>query len=121
MIVIKQAICKAAGSSALSVTLFGSTARDEAVPGSDLDVFVVTHSRSDADSTRDRLASGAEEIGALYHAELSPVVYSLSKLRKMKRTRSSFLHEVIQDGITLCGQPIEDLLVTRFLVGTLCF
>jgi hypothetical protein len=78
----------ALGSDLLAVAVFGSVARGEAGPDSDLDLYVVTRQRVSVvfdprlDSVR-RLRETPEHqalVGEGYHPDLSPIVHSEAEL-----------------------------------------
>ena len=82
-----------------SVALFGSKARGESIPDSDLDLLVVVD--SDDWRVHKKIRYLAADISLKYELDLSPRVWSVAHRREME-TINSLLHQNIQkDGINL--------------------
>lgn len=80
------------------VILFGSTARGEAGPDSDIDLLVVL----DDDAPPEKLtAKAVYEARASYHAPVDIVPCRASKLGLRARAVGSFAHTVLRDGVTV--------------------
>jgi predicted nucleotidyltransferase len=82
-----------------SVALFGSKARGESTPDSDLDLLVVVN--SDDWRVHKQIRYLAADVCLKYEVELSPRVWSLSHRQEMEAI-NSLLHQNIQrEGIRL--------------------
>lgn len=94
---------------AAAVTLFGSAARGEAAPGSDVDVLVVALGVGS-----EALADAARELGATLRARfglrLSPVVWTGAEVRRRNGRRDSLLRAILRDGRDLGRRRLADLL-----------
>jgi predicted nucleotidyltransferase len=83
----------------LTILLFGSKARGEDTPDSDLDVLIVVD--SDDWQLHKQVCYLAADIGLKYNLNLSPRIWSVSHLREMKEMEASFYQNIRQDGISL--------------------
>ena len=82
-----------------SALLFGSRARGEGSPDSDLDVLVVVTSKDWRVHKHVRYL--AADICLKYDLELSPRVWSTAHLREMERLQTHLYQNIRQDGINL--------------------
>jgi predicted nucleotidyltransferase len=82
-----------------SVALFGSQARGESVPGSDIDVLVVV--RSEDWRIHKQIRYLAADIGLQYEVTLSPRVWSVSHRQEMEELHSLLYQNIRRDGIDL--------------------
>ena len=82
-----------------SALLFGSRARGEGSPGSDLDVLVVVESNDWRIHKEIRYL--AADICYKYALDLSPRVWSVEHLREMEQLRSHLVQNIQQDSISL--------------------
>jgi predicted nucleotidyltransferase len=83
----------------VSAVLFGSRARGEAEPGSDMDVAVVM---SSADSEiRKEIRYLAVEVWLRHGIYLSTRVWSQAHWRKLEELRTSLYQNICKDGINL--------------------
>jgi predicted nucleotidyltransferase len=81
--------------------LFGSRARGEGAPNSDLDVLVVVD--SDDWRVHKQVRYVAADICLKYSLELSPRVWSTGHLQEMERLQAHLYQNIHRDGITLPG------------------
>jgi predicted nucleotidyltransferase len=80
------------------VILFGSTARGEAGPDSDIDLLVVL----DDDAPPERLtATAVHQARAGYHAPVDIIPCRASKLYSRARAVGSFAYVALRDGVTV--------------------
>lgn len=96
----------------LGAVIFGSAARGEAVPGSDLDLLVIVSTPRSKKRVHDRLVDLSPAIRAEFGLELSPVVLTLAQLRRQHADGDPFVEEVLRDERTVVGWSIREL-VTR--------
>ena len=89
-----------AASTKATVYLFGTYARDEAGPGSDVDLLVVEHGLSDwvMETVRWRRVARAH-----IDKEIDLVVMGASEFRKWRSTAGTVQHVVATEGIRLAG------------------
>lgn len=100
----------AAEAGALYAGVFGSAARREDRPGSDLDVFMVMEHEDAKDGSRDALVLALEELQERFGARVSPVVVALAEARRQAREEAPLLRDVLRDTRRVHGPPLEDLL-----------
>ena len=80
------------------IILFGSVARGEAGPDSDIDLVVVL----DDDVPPEKLAAKAvAEARAGYHGPVDIIVCRASKLKARARAIGSFAHLILRDGVSV--------------------
>lgn len=94
----------------LAAYVFGSAARGDDVPGSDLDLLVITRSACEAEAVHDLLSGYAPALRTCFGVTLSPVVIDAATARRQAANGDSFLRSAVRDGRRVHGQPLEDLL-----------
>ena len=100
----------AADGRVLTAYLFGSAARGDDVPGSDLDVLVITPDERDAEAVHDALSGRAPALRTYFGVVLSPVVLDLAAARRQAASPDSFLRHAIREGRRIYGKELEELL-----------
>ena len=85
----------------ISVILFGSRARGQAEPDSDMDVLVIL-AKVDPDIQRE-VHGLAADVWLEYGTFLSSLVWSQEHWRKVKGLQTSLFHNIHRDGIELLG------------------
>lgn len=93
-----------------AAAIFGSAARGEDRPDSDLDLLVVTEDDDDDDEIWERLLEKQPTFQREFGIRLSPVVMSLDRLRQRSEDGDPLIQEVVNDGITVVKPSIHDLL-----------
>ncbi|MFQ5614768.1 MAG: nucleotidyltransferase domain-containing protein [Anaerolineae bacterium] len=88
----------------LTVMLFGSKARGDAEPESDIDLLVLV----DVETNRFRSALWriASDISLDYNVVLSPRVYGQTRWQEMGRIRLPLYRAIVADGIPLTSAPL---------------
>jgi predicted nucleotidyltransferase len=86
----------------VSAVLFGSYARGDMRPGSDIDVLVVGADRAALDAFLDALSARAAEARAVFGATVSVLGYTLEQVNAL-RGSGSFIDGVVEDGIVIYG------------------
>lgn len=95
----KSRIMKAAPGKILGLRAFGSRARGEAKPESDLDVLVIT---ADSDfHLSDQVVDVACQLLLDRGIYVSPKVISTEQYRDLEAMDSDFLYNVLRDGVAL--------------------
>lgn len=92
----------------VSAVVFGSAARGEAGPDSDLDLLVLAERGSDR--LHDVLAEMAPGLRDELGVRLSPVVMMATQARRRYAERDAFIVEVLRDARRVSGVPLEDVL-----------
>jgi len=100
----------AQGEDVLGAWVFGSAARGEDTPHSDLDLLVAVANPSAEDRVHAHLAGSAAEMERRFGLRLSPVVISRTRLREMQEEPFSLVDDVIRDGRRVMGADLERLL-----------
>jgi len=98
------------GPSIEAAAIFGSAARGDDHPGSDLDLLVVTGSEEDEDAVWEQLLDRQPSLQREFGVRISPVVISLDRLRERAEDGDPLIDAVIREGITVVKPPIEKLL-----------
>lgn len=97
------------GRHARTATLFGSAARKEDEPGSDVDLLLVT----DAED-KERLAERARKFGKRFIAEygvrFSPMELTTGEARARYRKSDPLLRNIVAHGIDLLKERLEDII-----------
>jgi predicted nucleotidyltransferase len=91
------------------VVLFGSVARGEARPDSDLDLLVVTGTAREKARVTAALHEVADEAARVLGVSVSPLVMALPRLRQRYRAGDPLLHNVVSEGRVLLGSSLRDL------------
>jgi len=87
----------------LSIILYGSQARGEANPESDIDLFIVV--RHDTPVLREALADLAWEVQFEHNVVISDVIRSIDQLRHMQIWRFPYYRSIESEGILLWKNP----------------
>lgn len=91
-------LADAAGSDA-RVILFGSHARGDAGPGSDLDLLVIEPEVRGRNAEFVRLRRALGEIGA----PVDLILYGANHVEKWGKVRGTLIHEALKEGRVLAG------------------
>ena len=95
---------------AIAVILFGSVARGEEVPGSDLDLCVVVEDTSSVDRTREL---GGEVMDHLSDATgITPtiIVWSKDEFKERYNSGDSLARSILEEGRSIMGPPVYEVL-----------
>jgi predicted nucleotidyltransferase len=96
-----------------SVVVFGSAARGDDAPGSDLDVLVLTRGEAEVERVHRQLADATPELRRRYGLTLSPLVMSVAQLAKQAAAGDKLAEAVVREGRQIAGTPVEQLLECR--------
>lgn len=95
-----------------SAVVFGSTARGDTRPDSDLDLLVLVRHTSDATAARALPGILSERLGTRYGARPSVLVMAASAARQRYEEGDPLLQNIAREGRTLIGTPIQEVLGT---------
>lgn len=96
---------------AVSITLFGSVARGEDRPESDMDVLVVVPDDMDPDDTADLIDGMA--CFARFGKVLNPVIFTRRMLGDAWKRRLPLLDAILEEGRPMAGAPVGSLVMGR--------
>lgn len=91
------------------VVLFGSVARGEARPGSDVDLLVVIDTSEFSARVNDAMQEAAEHAERALGVRLSPLVLALPRLRERYRAGDPLLHDIEAEGRVLLGGSLHEM------------
>lgn len=93
------------GNKVWSVTLYGSQARREAKPDSDIDLFIVVY--QDVSALRQALGELAWQVQFAHDVVISDIICSLNQLQQLQANRFSYYQNLEKEGILLWKNPSE--------------
>lgn len=85
-----------------SAALFGSLAKAEETPLSDIDLFIVTENRKKAEET---IAELQKDVSEKFGNSIS--AYYANKQDLKNKRRDSPIKQVLQDHVLICGKPLR--------------
>ena len=91
----------------VSAVIFGSVSRKQETPQSDLDLCCIVSSESKKEVVQEMLASEAVPLYKKFGVKLAPVFFSLSEMKKKKR--SWLVKEIRKEGEVIVGKKLEAL------------
>lgn len=97
----------------LAVWIFGSVARAEDRPGSDLDIAVVADSDEAARGCASRLRDALGDMAEKWAVRPSVISLSSAELERLRNQAGDFWQRLIEDAIPLVGAPPEELGAAR--------
>jgi predicted nucleotidyltransferase len=100
-----SAVREALPAGVYSAVLYGSYARGDQTPLSDLDILLVYSSKDSVESESDALDSIAGELGRRLGVHVSVLAYSLEEALTLVERRGTMMDGVMADGIVLAGVP----------------
>ena len=87
------------GSLVQDVILFGSKARGDSTPDSDIDVLIIVSEENWP--LRDAISLLAARISLEYDVLIGPRVIGLARWQRMQRERASLYENIVREGISL--------------------
>jgi predicted nucleotidyltransferase len=88
---------------AISVVLFGSYARGDQTPGSDVDVALVADGPDKKSALESAIAAHASEFRSRFGASLSALTYTREEAAALRDTSSNLAESLCRDGIVVSG------------------
>ncbi|MDQ7772065.1 MAG: nucleotidyltransferase domain-containing protein [Elusimicrobiales bacterium] len=103
-------IARGLGGNAGSVTIFGSSARGEDRPGSDIDLLLVTDRRSKA-ALADKAAEFGRGFTRKYGIRLSPIIYTAGEARARYEAGDPLIANILAHGVDLLEKKLREILL----------
>jgi predicted nucleotidyltransferase len=97
------------GKLAESIILFGSVARKEETPVSDVDICVIVRTRLEKDKAQSIIHDIAGKVQKRYGARISPLLLTLREFSSKARREEPPIREIIKEGVILRGRSIKEL------------
>lgn len=94
----------------LSAVVFGSTARGNDQPGSDLDLLVIAETPTDAEQVWQRILDAGPALECQFGIRVSPVVLTLERLRERNVEGDPFVEAVRRESIVVVKPSVDELL-----------
>lgn len=95
-----------------SVVIYGSAARGDTRPDSDLDILILVRHDADASAAREILGVLSGRLRLRYGARPSVLVLAVSAARERYDDGDPLLQNIAIDGRTLIGTPVQEVLGT---------
>jgi len=100
-------------SAIVSVALYGSLARDQERPASDIDVLVLATSEAAKVSVRGALDRASEAISRAFGNPLAPYLNTVREAQRKVRQGLPLFREILKSHHVLFGKPLEEVLRGR--------
>ncbi len=94
----------------LSADFFGSAARGEETPESDLDLFLILKEGASKEGIKDSLTEMGFRLLNEYGITFSPVILTIDEVKRQLKDRESFVVQALESTHTVFGQTIGELL-----------
>jgi predicted nucleotidyltransferase len=91
----------------LAVYLFGSVARGEDTPSSDVDILVILKQPVDRLSVEEALARNKEQAYKRYRVGVSTITYDYEEFQRMNAQKHPLITEVVKEGVLLFGKEVR--------------
>jgi len=92
-----------------SLILFGSVAREEERPDSDIDLLLVLPDGRRKHQLEADVLELAPEVSRVFGNRLAPVVLTRAEFRERFRRRERWVRAVLKEGQVIAGTPLSDL------------
>jgi predicted nucleotidyltransferase len=100
---------KRLGNLCQSIIVFGSVARKEEEPGSDLDVCFIVNGEADKKRLGEMVYEIAPRIRKGFGTQLAPLFYTLREFRSGYKKNKPPIPDIVRDGIVITGKSIWEL------------
>jgi len=107
----QHVMCSIGRDKCVSVAIFGSYARGEASPGSDLDVLVLLGDSIRARKVRASLQAGAEKFYELFGVSLAPYVIGTDEFAQRLRRGDKLVKAMVREARVVSGKPLTEVLL----------
>jgi predicted nucleotidyltransferase len=93
----------------LSIIVFGSNARGDARPESDLDLLAVTEDRAQVERVLEVLIDAIDPVRRRFGMRISPLVLEKAQIQARYRDGDPLMKNVLSDGRRLFGTPFHEM------------
>ena len=97
----------------VSVAIFGSCARGEANPQSDLDVLVLLNDSYRAPKVKEALQAGAAKFYDLFGLHLAPYVIGAAEFSDRLKKGDKLMKAMIREARVVSGKPLSEVLLNE--------
>lgn len=94
----------------LSIILFGSFAKGNALANSDIDVVIVYPHQKNKSLLAKELSEAEKRITLLFGNHLASVPFSIHEFQNKLKKKSAFINEIIRTGKVIYGKSISELI-----------
>ena len=105
-----EAVRSAAGVPVRSVLVFGSVARDEAIPESDIDLLCLTASATTAEEAERNLAEAVPSLRRQFGRQVSVMALPAAEFARRYRRRQRLAREIVETGWVIAGDSMSEVL-----------
>lgn len=102
-------LARAVSGHALAGTIFGSAARGEETPASDLDVCIVVEKEGDKEIVRRHLEKVSETLKEELGVTLAPLLFTRAEFRRGFRKSEPFFMNVVREGKRFYGPELKEI------------
>ena len=110
---LREKIAKGLRPEVVSAALYGSVARREEKPASDIDLIVLVRSAGAKRRVQEALEGDWEAFSAEFGNSLAVYVNTVSEARNKRRSRLPLLENILRDHRLIWGKPLEEALLDR--------
>lgn len=101
---IASAVRASINGHALSVVLFGSTARGEEQPESDFDVCCIVKDHAQRERAQSHLERSSQRLYNRYGIKLGPIFFTLDEFRHKRARRNALVNQILDHGKLIAGK-----------------
>lgn len=94
----------------LCAVIFGSVAREEETPRSDLDLCCMVQKENEKDIVREMLDSESSSLYRKFGVKVAPVFFTLAEFRQRAKKKNPLIREIIEHGKVIVGKNPKVLL-----------
>jgi predicted nucleotidyltransferase len=94
-----------------SIILFGSIARGEEKPKSDIDIAVILKAKEDKQAVLDELLALSQVTSRKLGNMLSPVIYYGSEFTSLYKKNSPLIKNILKEGKVLAGKSLTEIIM----------
>jgi predicted nucleotidyltransferase len=106
---IRSILKRALSGHVLSASIFGSVARGEDQPESDLDLIMIVEHEKDREKAHRRTGAVSERLREEFGVRLSPMAFGRAEFRKNNQKGKPFFQTVVKEGETLLGLDLAEI------------